>query len=169
VPVAKRPKPDRITLPQLRRLHILWRQWSGHLRLDEARDRALRHYFVEILSGGRARETAELTREEARRVIGALGRLVRRAPGDARLAAGTAGRRGFAERPRVKPTAAAWRALWGTARALGMDRASLDAFVAARYRRFGLRGTADIRTMADLNRVLCGGRAVLLPRGPPPA
>lgn len=152
---------DRITLPQMRRLHLLWRRWAGRLGLDEDRDRALRHYFVELLSGGRARETTALTRADARQVIAALDRLIRRSGRDVRIAAGTAGRRGFAERPRVRPNAAAWRALWGTARALGMDRKSLDAFIAARYRRFDLRGTDDIRTMADLNRVLWGLKAML--------
>lgn len=152
---------ERISLAQLRRLHLLWRRWADRLGLDEERDRALRHYYVELLTAGRARETAALTRADARLVIAALDRLVRRSGHDVRIAAGTAGRRGFAERSRVRPNAAAWRALWGTARALGMDRASLDAFIAARYRRFDLRGTDDIRTMADLNRVLWGLKAML--------
>jgi hypothetical protein len=160
-------KSERISLAQLRRLHLLWRRWAGHLRLEEERDRALRHYYVELLTAGRARETAALTRADARLVIAALDRLVRRTGRDVRIAAGTAGRRGFAEQSRVRPNAAAWRTLWATARALGMDRASLDAFIAARYRRFDLRGTDDLRTMADLNRVLWGLKAMLRRRRGP--
>ena len=46
-----------------------------------------------------------------------------------------------------------------------MDRAQLDLFIAAHYSRFGLHSIADLRTMADLNRVLWGLKAILR-RGP---
>jgi len=106
-----------------------------------------------------------LSRADAAQVIRWFERLARRASPQMDRAAGTAGRQGFPERRRVAPDAAAWRALWGVARALRMDRTQLDHFISAHYSRVGLRSTADLRTMADLNRVLWGLKAILR-RGP---
>jgi hypothetical protein len=75
--------------------------------------------------------------------------------------AGTAGRRGYPERPQVPPSAAAWSAFWGCAKALGMERADLDRFIRRHYAGIGLRRLSDLRTMADLNRVLWGLKAIL--------
>jgi len=150
-----------ITSSQLRRLLSLWREWTRPLRLGREQDRALRHYYVELFSGGRARATKDLSREEAQRVIAALARQVRAAESRVHWAAGTAGRQGFPEWRRLPPSASAWRSLWGTARALGMSREQLNAFIRARYAKFGLSGTGDLRTMANLNRVLWGLKAML--------
>ncbi len=152
---------NRITVEQLRRLHVLWRRWTRRLRLDEGHDRTLRHYYVEIFSGGRAAETTALTQADAQRVVEWLGRLVNARSERTAWAAGTAGRHGYPEWRRLRPTPSAWRALWGTARALGMDRQELNAFIARRYRAKGLHGVMDIQTMADLNRVLWGLKAML--------
>jgi hypothetical protein len=154
-------KEKRITAAQLRRLHLLWRRWAGRLRLGEERDRELRHYYVRLFSGGRAGETIALTQADAQRAIAWLERLVAARSARINWAAGTAGRHGYPEWRRLRPTQAAWRALWGTARALGMDRAQLDAFIRRRYQAKGLQRTEDIRTMADLNRVLWGLKAML--------
>jgi hypothetical protein len=112
-------------------------------------------------------ETGKLTSLDAARVIARLERLVGPSSPQYDEAAGTAGRQGFPERRRVLPTAAAWRALWACARELGMDRAHLDFFIRRHYLGKGLRGLSDIRTMADLNRVLWGLKAMLR-RGPTP-
>jgi hypothetical protein len=150
---------------QLRRLHALWHQWGRHVALTPEADRRLRHYYVQIFSEGRALETKQLTRADAARIIAWLERLVRHAPPQQNRAAGTAGRHGFAERRRVQPNAAAWRALWAVARALGMDRKRLEHFIRSHYAGVGLRGLSDLRTMADLNRVLWGLKAMVR-RGP---
>ncbi len=150
---------------QLRRLHGLWHQWRRHVALTPEADRRLRHYYVQLFSEGRAKETVELTRADAARVISWLEQLVRHAPREEKQAAGTAGRHGFPERRRVRPNAAAWRTLWALARALGMDRPRLEHFIRDHYAGVGLRGLADLRTMADLNRVLWGLKAMLR-RGP---
>ena len=144
---------------QLRRLEMAWRRWAGVLELGREADRRLRHYYVELFSEGRAKQTKELTRSDATRVIRWLGKLTREAVRD--QAAGTAGRHGFSEQRAVRPEAAAWRALWGCARALGMNRWSLELFIRGRYARVGLRGLDDLHTMADLNRVLWGLKAML--------
>ena len=154
-----------LTPAQLGRLQARWRAWTVRLTLPPDADQKLRHYFVQLFSGNRARQTRQLTREDAARVIRWLERLTRRATPQMNQAAGTAGRHGFPERRRVAPDAAAWRALWGVARALRMNRAQLDLFIAAHYSRFGLHSAADLRTMADLNRVLWGLKAILR-RGP---
>ena len=41
------------------------------------------------------------------------------------------------------------------------DHADLDKFVQKRYAGVGLRGLSDLHTMADLNRVLWGLKAIL--------
>ena len=156
-----------ITPGQLRRLHALWHQWRRHVMLTPESGRRLRHYYVQLFSEGRAQETIQLTRNDAARVIRWLEELVRHPPREEKRAAGTAGRRGFPERRRVRPNAAAWRALWAVARALRMDRPRLEHFIHDHYAGVGLRSLADLRTMADLNRVLWGLKAMLR-RGPRP-
>jgi hypothetical protein len=155
----------RIAAAQLRRLHLLWREWTHKLALPPERDRALRHYYVALFSEGRAASTLELSREDAARVVAWLARLSHPASARQNQAAGTAGRRGFPERRRIAPNSAAWRALWGYAAALDMDRGRLSRFIREHYAGVGLRGVSDIRTMADLNRVLWGLKAMLR-RGP---
>ena len=151
---------------QLRRLHALWHEWAGRLKLPPERDRALRHYYVGLFAGGGVTRTRELDADSAERVIAWLDALVRRAkPARRRRAAGTAGRHGYPEQHRMHPDAAAWGALWAHARALGMDRERLERFIAARYSGIGLHGLDDLHTMADLNRVLWGLKAMLR-RGP---
>ncbi len=166
--MAPAPQTDSsIRLSQLRRLHVLWRRWTRHLRLSAELDRRLRHYYVRLFSGGRAHETLQLDRSGAARVIRWLERLTRRLSPAQLQAAGTAGRYGFPERRPVPPNAAAWRALWGVAAALGMSRGDVDAFVFDHYAALGLRTVEDIQSMADLNRVLWGMKAILRrrPRG----
>jgi hypothetical protein len=46
------------------------------------------------------------------------------------------------------------------AKALGMERLALERFIRRHYAGVGLRSLADLRTMADLNRVLWGLKAV---------
>jgi hypothetical protein len=146
---------------QLRRLQGLWRQWARGLCLPAEEERALRHAYVRAISEGRARETRELSEADAARVIRSLERLIRAREPERNRARGTAGRRGFPERARMRPDASAWRALKASAAALGMDQARLDAFIRRRYARFGLRGAGDLATMAKLNRVLWGLKAML--------
>jgi hypothetical protein len=146
---------------QLRRLQALWHQWTAALDLRPDQDRALRHYYVECFTGGRATETKELDVEDAAHVIGWLERLVQGSTPRRRRAAGTAGRRGYPEQRRVGPNAAAWGALWTTARGLGMGRDRLERFIATHYSGVGLHGLDDLHTMADLNRVLWGLKAML--------
>jgi hypothetical protein len=153
---------------QLRRLQALWRRWTRSLRLPPEEDRRLRHYYVRAFTAGRARETLELDSLAAAQVIAWLERLTAAGTPAQRSAAGTAGRRGFPERRRIRTNSAAWRALWGVAGALGMSRGALDRFIARHYAARGLRSTADLRSMADLNRVLWGLKAILR-RGPHPA
>lgn len=146
---------------QLRRLHGLWRKWTQRLDLSPQADRELRHYYVWLFSQGRAEETRELMELDAASIIDWLEHLVQARYAVFREIAGTAGRRGFAEQRRVAPSPEARRALWACAHALGMDRAALDAFIAGHYARRRLRHAGDIRTMADLNRVLWGLKAIL--------
>ena len=159
--------PVAITRAQLRFLQALWHRWTGRLRLSRAASSELRHYYVERFTQGRAKKTNELTHRDAAHVIVRLERLAGLVPEEYDRAAGTAGRHGFPERRRVPPTAAAWRALWACTRELDMDRAQLDYFIRQHYAGKGLRGLSDIHTMADLNRVLWGLKAVLR-RGPHP-
>ena len=42
--------PDPMTVPQVRRLQILWRRWVRNLSLTHAQDRRLRHYYVALFS-----------------------------------------------------------------------------------------------------------------------
>ena len=146
---------------QLRRLHGLWHRWAGRLALPRGADRDLRHYYVERFTGGRARETRDLTERDAARVIEWLARLTHQAEARLNQAAGTAGRRGYPERARIAPSLAAWRALWGCAAALHLPHAELEKFVRKHYAGIGLHGLSDIHTMADLNRVLWGLKAIL--------
>jgi hypothetical protein len=146
---------------QLRRLHGLWHRWTGRLRLSREADRDLRHYYIERFTAGRIRETRELTEADAAGVIEWLAKLVHRAEARVDQAAGTAGRHGYPERARVAPNAAAWSALWGCASALGMTRAELENFIRNHFAGAGLHGLDDLHTMADLNRVLWGLKAML--------
>jgi hypothetical protein len=159
--------PVPISRAQLRRLQALWRRWTGHLQLARSADRELRHYYVERFTQGRAKKTTDLTSLDAAQVIARLERLTGLSTVEYNAAAGTAGRHGFPEWRGVPPTGAAWRALWACVRELSMDRAQLDFFIRQHYASKNLRGFADIRTMADLNRVLWGLKAVLR-RGPGP-
>ncbi len=154
-----------ISRAQIRRLQTLWHRWTRRLKLQAEQSRELRHYYVELLSAGRAQETKQLTRGDASRVIARLERLARATEPKQNRAAGTAGRRGFPEQRRVRPNAAAWRALWACAAALGMDGTRLEHFVRSHYASVGLHGLGDLHTMADLNRVLWGLKAMLR-RGP---
>jgi hypothetical protein len=149
-----------IQTKQLRRLQVLWRRWSGSLGLLPESDRRLRHYYIQILTQGRASETRELRETDAAQVIQWLDEMVRGAEIPQRYAAGTAGRRGFPEQRHVQPGRAAWRALWSCAETLGMERPDLERFIRRHYAGVGLRGLADLRTMADLNRVLWGLKAI---------
>ena len=146
---------------QLRRIHGLWHRWTGKLNLSRAADRELRHYYVQRFTGGQALETLDLTEADAAVVIDWLARLVRRANSRLNRAAGTAGRHGYPERTRLVPDASARRALWACAAALGMDRTRLDQFIRKHYAGVGLQGLDDLHTMADLNRVLWGLKAIL--------
>ena len=154
-----------INRKQLRRLHGLWHRWAGRLRLAREADRRLRHYYVELFTGGRVHETRELSERDAVLVIEWLAKLTRQAEARLNRAAGTAGRQGYPERVRIAPNAAAWRALWGCASELGMERTALESFVRRHYGGAGLHGLDDIRSMADLNRVRWGLKAMLR-RGP---
>lgn len=156
-----------MTPEQLRCLQALWHRWRRRLTLGRVQDRALRHYYVWLFTAGRARITRDLTARDAAVVIRWLDRLVTRPGARQRMAAGTAGRHGYPERRRVAPNAAAWRVLRGYARALGMDRRRLERFIATHYAGARLRGLDDLRTMADLNRVLWGLKAMRR-RGPRP-
>jgi hypothetical protein len=146
---------------QLRRLHGLWHRWAGRLALSRDADRELRHYYVERFTDGRVHETRELTESDAACVIEWLTRLTHQAEARLNQAAGTAGRHGYPERVRIAPSSAAWRALWGCAAALQMEHPELEKFVRKHYAGAGLHGLSDIHTMADLNRVLWGLKAML--------
>lgn len=150
---------------QLRRLQALWRRWGGSLGLVPEADRRLRHYYIEIITRGRAGKTMDLGEADAALVIEWLRSRVRQAEVAQNYAAGTAGRRGYPEHRKLAPTEAAWSALWGCARSLGMERPALEHFIRKHYGRFGLRGLTDLRTMADLNRVLWGLKALARRRG----
>ncbi len=169
------PVEKRISTPQLRMLHALWRRWMGPHVPDVERSRELRHVYIEIVTQGRARTTAELTRTDANWVIGLLGRALRSPSGkraelsppeilagkpirDRRLAffAGTAGRHGYEKQTPVPAPAESLALLLAYARSVGMTRPRLDRFIAKRFRIRGLRSFADIRTLADCNAVLWG-------------
>lgn len=145
---------------QLRRLQALWRHWGGSLGLLPEADQQLRHYYIQLITRGRANKTLELDEADADQVIQWLRDRVRHAEAAQNYAAGTAGRRGYPEYPQVQPGVAAWSALWASAKALGLERADLERFIRRHYAGVGLRSLADLRTMADLNRVLWGLRAV---------
>lgn len=153
--------PFPISPAQLRRLQALWREWVRPLALLPAQNQSLRHYYVLLFTDGRASATKQLTRSDAVHVIAWLERLTAAFPRVQRAAAGTAGRRGYPERRRIRPNAAAWGALWACARELNWDRAILENFIRARYGNVGLHGLNDLHTMADLNRVLWGVKAIL--------
>jgi hypothetical protein len=141
-------------------LQALWRRWGGSLGLLPEADQQLRHYYIQLITQGRAGKTLELGESDAAQVIQWLRDRVRHAEVAQNYAAGTAGRRGYPEHPQVEPTSTAWSALWGCAKALGMERPALDRFIRRHYAGIGLRGLADLRTMADLNRVLWGLKAI---------
>ena len=151
---------DPIQPKQLRRLQALWRRWGGSLGLLPEADRQLRHYYIQLLTKGRANKTLELGGTDADQVIQWLRDRVRHAEVAQNYAAGTAGRRGYLDYPEVQPGVAAWSALWGSAKALGMERPDLERFIRRHYAGVGLRSLADLRTMADLNRVLWGLKAM---------
>ena len=159
-PENTRGKTCRIGPKQLRRLHALWCQWTGSLGLLSAADRQLRHYYIGSITRGRAGQTRELTEFDAAQVIQWLRKRVRESDAAKHYAAGTAGRHGYPEQREVPPSRAAWRAVWGCAAALGMKRSDLESFIRRHYAGAGLRGLADLRTMADLNRVLWGLKAI---------
>lgn len=146
---------------QLRRLHGLWHRWTGKLALSREADRELRHYYIQCITGGHARETLDLTEADAAIVIQWLSKLVHRANARLNRAAGTAGKRGYPERARFAPDATARRALWACASALGMDSSGLEKFIREHYAGLDLHGVDDLHTMADLNRVLWGLKAIL--------
>lgn len=146
---------------QLRRLHALWRRWVGSVGLSAEADRRLRHYYIGRFTNERCSETRLLREAEAAEVIRWLARLVRHAEARQNYAAGTAGRKNYPEQRSVPPNPAAWRALWRCAAELGMQRAELEAFIRRHYAGVGLRSLADLRSMADLNRVLWGLKAML--------
>lgn len=151
-----------MTPAQLRRLQTLWHQWVRPLGLSRERDQRLRHAYVELLTCGRARQTRELTAADAAYVIRRLRRAtLRRAPAAYRFVLGTAGRRDYEDHPEVKVTPAALGLLERTTAALGLSPRALDRFIARHYAARGLRARADLRTMADLNRVLWGLKAML--------
>lgn len=156
-----------IQTKQLRRLQALWRRWSGSLGLLPESDRRLRHYYIQLLTQGRASETRELRGTDAAQVIQWLDEMVRGAEIPQRYAAGTAGRRGYPEQRHVQPGSAAWRALWSCAERLGMERPDLERFIRRHYAGVGLRSVADLRTMADLNRVLWGLKEIARRRREP--
>ena len=145
---------------QLRRLQALWRRWGGSLGLLPEADQQLRHYYIQLLTQGRAGKTLELDEADADQVIQWLRDRLRHAEVAQNYAAGTAGRRGYPEYPEVQAGVAAWSALWGSAKELGMERPALERFIRRHYAGVGLRSLADLRTMADLNRVLWGLKAV---------
>jgi hypothetical protein len=150
-----------IRLRQLRRLHALWRRWAGKLALSQDEERQLRHYYIWLTTGYQCADTRSLTEAQAARVIEWLAQRVRRRETRRDYIAGTAGRHGFPEQRQVGPTDAAWRALWGCATALGMNGTNLDDFILRHYAGIGLHGIADLRSMADLNRVLWGLKSAL--------
>jgi hypothetical protein len=146
---------------QLRQLQALWHRWTKNLGLSHIADQQLRHYYVSVFTGGRALETLELTETDAIQVIRRLTALVRMAEARTDYLAGTAGRHGFPEQRQVRPTYMAWRTLWACAAQLGMQRQDLDGFIRRHYAGVGLHGIADLRSMADLNRVLWGLKEIL--------
>jgi hypothetical protein len=152
---------DSISAKQVRQLQALWHRWSGNLGLGPKADRRLRHYYIQVFSQGRAVETRDLNQRDAGHVIQRLSNLVEHAELPQRYAAGTAGRRGYPEQRDVRPNRKAWHALWNWAETLGMERPNLERFIRKHYSRVGLRGLADLRTMADLNRVLWGLKAIV--------
>ena len=152
---------EAITPAQLRAVHGLWRRWAKQLSLAPARDRELRHYYISLFSNGRAVQSNQLTKMDAVYVISWLERLSGVRSQDLDRAAGTAGKQGFPERSRVRPDSAAWRALWACTRALGWNRAALENFIRRHYSNHGLTSLDDLRTMADVNRVLWGLKAIL--------
>jgi hypothetical protein len=158
-----------INRKQLRRLHGLWHRWAGRLALSPEADRRLRHYYVEVFTSGRVHETCELSERDAVLVIEGLAKLAHQAEARTNQAAGTAGRQGYPERTRIAPNVAAWHALWACTSELDMTRAALESFVRKHYSGVGLRGLKDIRSMADLNRVLWGLKAMLRRREAKPA
>src|SRR6267378_191276 len=109
-----------ISLAQVQRLQALWHHWTARLGLEPEADRRLRHYYVELFSGGRAAETKQLTRADAARVIAWLELLSRRRARAENQAAGTAGAAWFSRTP---PSASERR---GVARAVGRGRRSGD-------------------------------------------
>lgn len=154
---SKRP----INRKQLRRLHGLWHRWAGRLALSPEADRRLRHYYIQVFTDGRVHETRALTERDAVLVIEGLAKLAHQAEARTNQAAGTAGRQGYPERTRFGPNRAAWHALKACATELGMEHAALENFVRRHYSGVGLRGLEEIRSMADLNRVLWGLKAIL--------
>lgn len=151
-----------MTPQQRRRLQLLWRRWMKDFQSSRERDRELRHAYIELVTRGHARETNQLTSADASLVIRRLLRATRRPRRTAyNYVVGTAGRRGFEEHREVLVTPPALRLLDRTAAAVGMSPAALDHFISAHYAGAGLSRRGDLRTMADLNRVLWGLRALL--------
>ncbi len=153
--------PEALSAAQLRAIHALWHRWVRPLGLTTQHDAQLRHYYISLFSGGRASQSNHLSKFDAVRVISWLEQLSGAKSQDVSLAAGTAGRRGFPQRRSVRPDAAAWRALWTIVRGLGWNRAELEGFIHRHYGNLGLRTLNDFRSMADLNRVLWGLKAIL--------
>lgn len=80
--------------------------------------------------------------------------------------AGTAGRHGYREWRLIPPNESSWSALSSCAAALGMERVDLGHFIRRHYASAGLQSVGNLSTMADLNRVLWGLKAMLRRRGP---
>lgn len=158
-----------MTAAQRRRLQMLWHRWMDTLHLMKERDRELRHAYIQIVTRGRAWETNQLTIADAALVIRRLKRALRAT----RVAAynyvlGTAGRQEYEEHGEVVAAPFALRLLHRYAEALAMTPAALNRFIAAHYAGAGLKSQRDLRTMADLNRVLWGLKALLRRRAEAP-
>lgn len=151
-----------MTAAQRRRLQMLWHRWVDTLHLMKERDRELRHAYIKVVTRGRACKTNQLTAADAALVVRRLKRALRAARGAAyNYVLGTAGRHEYEEHPEVFVAPYALRLLDRYAAALQMTPAALDRFITARYAGVGLRSRRDLRTVADLNRVLWGLKALV--------
>jgi hypothetical protein len=168
-----------ITKAQLKRLQTLWGQYARHELIDNTREERLRWANGELLRITSPRfkigSFNELTAAEASRLINTLQSVMgiketspaaatrryrsRIKDRDQARAAGTEGRRG----KRDKLTIAAAEDVEMIDRQLaemGWDRARLDALLASPSSPLGRHSNPQIRTLADVNRVLWALRRI---------
>lgn len=161
---------NKISRGQLKRLQTLWRMYARHELTSNARKERLEWANAELRTGKGSRLSPissfkELTGSEASTLINALQSQLgikesrqarsprRRLDREQAKAAGTEGRRG-SRKSVTLATAEDLALIDGQLQLMGWDRARLDAFLRSPSSPLRRRSNPQLRTVADVNKVL---------------